>query len=251
MISAGSVHKLPVRHGPPLRDSDSHYHILLTDCPGPGSNGTLVYGTSSVAEQREGAVCCPVEARRTGVRRNGLRWSTCFYPGVLVREAHSVLQTTRTGFDAAALAAVRRLLPAALGSSSHAAAGHKSEIAASWRGLVVSMQPWFAEFFRTRHAVVLTEPRYSRKRHFQVVVPLIPGDNTETGATVLRVVNQPWIRVLGQDVGTALLPVPFVHSVKHDEAVEHATGFRLDPRSLALLERMVCRFLGVEDVLVP
>ena len=242
-ISAGRVCRLPPRHQPPLSDGKSHFHLLLTDCA-ERQRGTLAYGTSSLAERAKGASCASVPARSSGVSANGLRHTTHFYPGILYRERHEVLARTRVGHEAQGLGTLRRLFPAALGVGTGTCVLRGAPAYGSWRGRIVRLHPRSATAFRSDAAVILTEPKYSLRRAFQLLLPILPGDGATVSGPVLTIKEREWVRALGAEVTTALLPLPALHSVIHGESITGATEHVIDLETTGILEEALCVLLG-------
>ncbi|HYH82734.1 MAG TPA: hypothetical protein VEX86_23275 [Longimicrobium sp.] len=143
-----------------------------------------------------------------------------------------------TGSLGTALHDLRRALHRALGIG----AGTPPH---SRRGRIVRLHRSFETVLRTRHAVLLTEDRYSLENRYQVIVPIIRGDGVREDESVVRVPRQPWFEIFSEPTSTALLPAPVIQSVWHRDDIVDETGFVIDSATLDALEERLCLLFGI------
>jgi len=214
---------------------------LSTPC-GVGAAGTLIYGSTRETEARFEATCVHIDPRPGGVNRNGLTERTTFYPGILVRDRYERLPP-HAGTVGTSLGALRAALHDALGigTGSCLTAGSAP---GSLRGRIVRLEHRRAQALRTPFAVLLTEPRYSIAKHYQLILPLVP-DGGLAAPHVLRLPGGEWMGVFDAPIRSVLLPIPLVHSIWHARDIERETHFVLDEASLAKIDSRLCDFFSL------
>jgi hypothetical protein len=215
---------------------------LATGCD-PRSIGTLVYGSTAEAQKSMGAACVDVAPVRTGLNRNGLLARTWFYPGILLRRSYDQLPA-HVGSLGAALEYLRSSLRVALGIG-RGSCMRLDAPAGSRRGRIVELDPKVGSFLGTRFAIVLTEPEYSRAKNYQVIVPVIPGDDMAAGPTVHRIEQRAWFGVFPRRVRSVLLPIPAVQSLWYASAFARETEFVVDEDTLAEIDRRLCDYFSL------
>ncbi|HEU0299890.1 MAG TPA: hypothetical protein VFR37_10555 [Longimicrobium sp.] len=225
-----------------LNEDKPRPFVLTTTC-GIGAPGTLIYGSTQEAEAHFGAVGVHVEPRLRGVNRNGLEKRTVFYPGILIRERYERLPA-HAGSVSASLAALRTALRIALGIGTGSCLSGVAP-SGSRRGRVVRLEHRLARALRTRFAVILTQPRYSIARHYQLILPLLPDDAALIEPAVLRLPSSDWMRVFARSVTSVLAPIPLVHSIWHRRDIEDETPYVLDEASLDQIDQRLCGFFSL------
>jgi hypothetical protein len=241
-----------------LDDPDWHPYLLLTDCA-PGEYGVLAFGSGQETEAKHGAPYHVVQPRVGGRSDNALEKPTYFYPVILVQQAHDELprptQTVQRGARrrprAARVAdselnAVKALLAASLGLGTRTARADSSP-RRSWRGRIVALSDEYHDETSVRFAVVITAHAYSAAEHYQVLVPIVPGDGKQAPGSVVRASNLEWIRILGPHVITAFLVVPALESVWHHAHIqaERTPPVFIDEDTMAEVETQVRLFFGI------
>jgi hypothetical protein len=245
-----------------LDDPDWHPYLLLTDCLPAGQHGVLAFGSGQETEARHGSPSATIQPRIGGRNDNALEKPTHFYPAILVQQAHDELprptETVRRGnrlrpraarVSNQELGSVKALLRDAMGLGTGTAA-HPSAHPGSWRGRVVPLSDDYYDETGVRFALVLTAHRYSAAEHYQVLVPIIPGDGKQAASSVVRTTGQSWIQVLGPHVRTALLVVPALESVWHHSHIQlseddHARPVFIDQDTLDSVETQVALLFGI------
>lgn len=213
--------------------------VLATNC-GIGTLGTLIYGSARDTEARFGATCVHIDPRPNGVNRNGLAERTTFYPGILVRDRYERLPS-HAGTVGTSLGALRAALRDALGIGTGSCLTAVAP-AGSLRGRIVRLEQGLARALRTPFAVVLTQPRYSRARNYQLILPLVADRGKDIAPGVLRLAGGEWLAVFATPTASALLPIPLVHSVWHPRDIERETAYVLDETSLSEIDKRLCEF---------
>lgn len=245
-----------------LDDPDWHPYLLLTDCAPGGPHGLLAFGSGQGTEARHGAPSATLHPRIGGRNDNSLEKPTHFYPAILVQQGHHELprptETVWRGNRARPRAArifhaefrqVRALIGPSLGLGTGTAA-HAAAHPGSWRGRIVPMSDEYHEETGVRFALVLTAHAYSAAEHYQVLVPIVPGDGKQAPPSVVRAAGQEWIRLLGPHVQTALLVVPALESVWHHAHIETEDAERMGPvfvdeKTLEAVEDQVALLFGI------
>ena len=205
--------------------------------------GTLVYGSSQKTEESSGAACIQVEPVRIGLYRNRLRARTYFYPGTLLPLEHQDLPT-HAGFLGKSLEDLRAALRTALGIGRGSCLQPGAPVR-SRRGRIVIVNRILARTNRTRFAVILTEPGYSREANYQIILPLFSAEGRQAGDNDLLLRAGEWARVFPTPARRVLLPLPTIHSVWHAHAIVHETRHVLDEDSLDQIDRRLCEFFSL------
>jgi hypothetical protein len=214
---------------------------LVQRC-GPGEWGALAYGSTQATQRNLGTACVEVLPVPTGVNANGLAARTFFYPGILLNAGYEDLPA-HSGVIGRWMEGLRAATRIALGIGTGSAL-RPGVPAGSRRGRIVVLHPGFAPALMTRLAVLLTEHEYSREKAYQLIVPIIPGDNRIPDPGILRVTYARWLGAFTPRPASALLPVQVIQSVWHDDIVEE-TEFVVDDGTLEGLERQLCTIFGL------
>jgi hypothetical protein len=74
--------------------------------------------------------------------------------------------------------------------------------------------------------LVVTEPQYSNRQRYQIIVPVILDVEPEPGEVVVR--DKGWLSDVEDGLSFAVLAVPFVHSVFHPTRVSGDVGAVVD-----------------------
>lgn len=205
--------------------------------------GTLVYGSTQGTERSAGAACVGVAPVREGLHRNGLRSTTYFYPGTLLPAPHEDLPP-QSGFLGRSLSDLRATLRIALGIGT----GSCRESGAPWgslRGRIVVLDSTLAHDIGASVAVVLTEPRYSAKRNYQIILPIFDGLGREPAKHDLLVSSRDWLEVFPATVDRVVLLLPTTHSVWHDNDIARETEYVVDDETLSEIDRRLCDYFSL------
>jgi hypothetical protein len=211
---------------------------LASPCA-PHALGTLVYGSTQETEKMSGGACIQVQPASLGLHRNGLRSRTYFYPGTLLPIEHEDLPA-HSGFLGRSLGELRAALVAALGIGRGTCLGPHAP-PGSCRGRIVVLDPALAREIRTAHAVVLTEPKYSAQRNYQIILPIFAAFGREAEAAHdLLVTSRDWCAALPTTVSRILLSMPTAHSIWHSDDIAHETAHVVDDETLREIDRRLC-----------
>ncbi|HSU13106.1 hypothetical protein [Longimicrobium sp.] len=115
------------------------------------------------------------------------------------------------------MAEVRSALADALGLRTGTCDG-SGAAAGSWRGRVVRVTDGVAEEAGFLYGVVVTEPRYSRRRRYQLLIPLLNEDEFEHDALDVRVAD-PAVALLGAEWTTALIATRLIQTAFHKHEI--------------------------------
>jgi hypothetical protein len=242
--SPGAMFWMPPYSGLPGDPTDDgHPHALIVPAE-PENTCTLVYGSTSGAEEAEGCQRHVVKPQKAGVRRNGLTRTTRFYTGILSLRAYEDLPPVRSAWVGGELPGLRDKLRLSLGVGT-GCVGEADHNPASWRGRLVRLAPFAALNIGSELGVIVTEPHYSAAKCYQTVVPVIDG----TGATAvvepaLRIASPPWIKLVGKEATDAVLLVPSSASMRHTGKyiVDVDTRAVLSRDATRRLDEQLCRW---------
>lgn len=241
----GTMFWMPPYRGLPGDPTHSgHPHALIVPAE-PARTCTLVYGSTSAAEEAVGGQCHLVQPQRTGVGHNGLSKATRFYTGVLSLRAYEDLPERR-GWLGKEVPDLRKKLRRSLGVGKGCAGEAKHE-PRSWRGRIVQLSQFVENTLGSDLGVLVTEPRYSAEQRYQVVVPIIDGTGvTEVVSPALRITSPPWVNLLGDEVTDAILLVPSTVSVRHtNEYIVSDTGSVLNRAHMDAIDEHLCIWFGL------
>jgi hypothetical protein len=178
------------------------------------------------------------------VNRNGLSATTQFYPGILLRKDVGALPPpagTLGPSTESLKACLRRALGIDQGSCLDPEAPDGSR-----RGRIVELRTALARDVRARFAVLLTEAEYSRRKNYQIILPLIPGDGKSAGESVLRISEREWMSVYRSRPASVLMPISAVQSAWYSAAVFRETSYVMDGLTLTEIDRYLCDFFALE-----
>jgi hypothetical protein len=218
--------------------------FALATASGKGTVGTLIYGSTQETEKSAGAACFAVAPVREGLHRNGLRARSCFYPGTLLAVRHERLPP-HSGFLGKSVAELRAALRLALGVGQGSCLGSDAP-AGSCRGRIVALKPAFARAIQATFGIVLTEPRYSAERNYQIILPLFTAFDGEGGRHDLLVCARDWLQVLPAAGDRLLLPIPLAQSIWHHAHIARETEHVVDEEALAEIDRRLCDYFSLQ-----
>lgn len=206
--------------------------------------GTLVYGSTQETEKSAGAACVAVSPIAEGVNRNGLRARSYFYPGTLLTLRHDRLPPY-SGFLGKSLPELRGALRTALGVGRGSFLNPDAP-SGSCRGRLVVLNATFARAIRAAFAVVLTEPRYSAERNYQIILPVFTTFTREGARYDLLVSECEWFNAFPVPVDRILLPIPLTQSVWHGTHIARETEHVVDEETLHEIDRRLCDYFSLE-----
>jgi hypothetical protein len=226
-------------------DPVGHPHVVAVDAV-PASTCTLIYGSTKEAERAAGAQFHRVRPRKYGVGANGLGRVTFIYPGVICRRDYDEIPAEpRHGWLGAEMNAIRTKLNLALGIGK-GCVGEPGHSPRSLRGSIVELTRFAARVAGTRVAVLVTEPRYSHEKNYQVIVPVVDAPAGPAVPPVFEIPEVPWFKP-SSDEHRAYLLVPATVSVRHEDHIKRVTGHVIEKAIMDDLDNALCSFFGLRE----
>ncbi|HEX2209758.1 MAG TPA: hypothetical protein VHG93_18905 [Longimicrobium sp.] len=108
------------------------------------------------------------------------------------------------------------------------------------RGRLVILHPAPAEDIGATVGIVLTEPRYSAARNYQIIPPVFTSYGPQIADHDLLVSGRGWLDVFPAAVDQVLPAVPTTHSVWHHDDIPRETEYVVDDDTLAEIDRRLC-----------
>lgn len=211
-------------------------HVLLTACDESRDEGAvLAYASSKATEAGYGAAHLFFDPDTTAYGRSGragFDQATYVYPVRLVAADPADLRRL-TGRLIDEMAELRARLHDALGLGT-GTTGAGDAARGSWRGRIVRLDAGYAARTGFDLALVVTDPRYSTRRRYQVIVPLVTGVEPEPGEVPVR--DRPWLARIAEGLGFGVLVVPFVHSVFHGTRIAADTAIAVDRATMMAVD---------------
>jgi hypothetical protein len=208
-------------------DPKCRRHVLLTPCEDVGDIGVFSYASTRPTEVRFGASYLLVRPSPRGA----FTQMTWVYLSRLVPvRSESFLRVTGQLIDE--MPQLRRLLRHALGIGT----GTGSADGGGWRGRFVRLSRSRSESIGYEHAIVVTEPRYSERQRYQIVVPVDDLRAFEPQLGDVTVTTGEWFRAIASDVPGVLVAIPDVQSVFHLHDIDDWAGTVVDGATMAKVE---------------
>jgi hypothetical protein len=206
--------------------------------------GTLVYGSTQETEKGFGAEWVQVRPVREGLNRNGLLKTTCFYPGTLLPIIHERLPR-HSGYLGKSLDELRVALRGALGigRGSCLATGAPTR---SCRGRIVILSADMSADVGASYAIVLTEPRYSAERKYQIILPIFTASGRKADLFDLLVSGHHWFSGVSSSGDGVLLPIPITQSIWHADDIARETEHVVDEETLREIDRRLCDYFSLQ-----
>jgi hypothetical protein len=219
----GEVWYLP-REAREEGDTKGRRHVLLTPCREAGDHATLAYASTQPTDARRGGAHVWIDPARTRYGATGLTGfnrPTYVYPCRLVNAASEEMDRM-VGRLIDEMAEVRSTLADALGLGTGTCDG-SGGAEGSWRGRVVRITDALAEETEFLYGVTVTEPGYSRRRRYQLVIPLLNEEEFEADPLDIRV-DDPSLAVLGREWNSALIATRLIQTAFHRREIAAWTG---------------------------
>jgi len=156
-------------------DPKGRRHVLLTVCRDDADFCTFAYASTESTEAGYGAAYHLVDPFASRYRDTGFSEATYVYPSRLVNVGTEYIERL-AGKLLDDMPLIREKLRQALGLGTGISAGD-AIAAGSSRGTVALLSAQVAGLLDARAAIVVTEPRYSRARRHQVVVPILDAED--------------------------------------------------------------------------
>lgn len=234
MYYPGDVWYLP----PELRpggDPKQRRQVLLTHCEGEDDVGTFAFATTRPTEMVFGGAAFRFDPR--GRRGVGFDRITYITPCRLTSSPRTdwLVKSGRIGGE---MADVRTELRKALGIG-------RGTSAPGFRGSLAELRPAIAEELGVRYGLIVSESGYSLQKRYQILVPLLDGEEfiPEEGEPFLT--NLPWASaVLGSTA--VLFAIRSIQSVFHPEELTRVTEIRVDTSTMSKIDTALVRLFGLD-----
>jgi hypothetical protein len=208
-------------------------HVLLTTCDESRDlPAVFAYASTQSTEAGRGAAYVlfdPGSARYGKSGHAGFTSATYIYPTRLVSVDPRDLRQFR-GRLIEEMAELRLKLQEALGLGTGTTLG-QGGAAGSWRGRVIRLTAEYAARTGFELGLIVTEPQYSNRQRYQIIIPLVLDVEPELGDVVVR--DKEWLSNIEDGLAFAVLAVPFVHSVFHPTRVMGYIGTEVDEATMA------------------
>jgi hypothetical protein len=218
-------------------------HVLLSMSNAERELSTLAHGSTSGRDAAYGARHVLIDPRATPFRRMGLSQSTYVYTSRLVSTTPSELGSS-AGRIISEMPEIRMSLARALGLGT----GVTSEgnvPGSNRRGRLIETTPEVVEDWDVRHALVLTDPDYSRRGYQQTVVPLL-DEGFELGDFDVQASDNGWLKTLKWRYGAGILAVPMVSTLYLPDHIARYLDIVVPTEIMADVERALVAHFGLE-----
>ena len=241
MPTPGDVYFLPPRAGEAVDPTKGRRPHLALSAWEPESHVlTLAYGSTKSTEAAAGAAFVLIDPRRAA--RAGLAAPTYFYPSRLVSVLPEDLSSPG-GRVVRELPAVRDALRTALGLGCGVTA--ESNVRGSnRRGRLVRFVEKMTELTGFGHAIVVTEPAYSRQGRQQTLVPVFPEADFDMVDLDLVAPASSWTRHLRGRREPVIVSPSMIFTVFEPDWIERYTGI-VDPITMNRLDEALRLHFGL------
>lgn len=238
----GEVYLLP----PEIRpggDPKTRPYVLLTEADEETLISTLAFCSSSGEETGRGAAAHLVDPFKTTYRSTGFDRPTYVYGSRLLTEETDVLGG-HVGRIIDEMPLIRDALRTALGIATGTGAGKYAAASGSYRGQVVRLTAEMTEVCGFANCVVVTEPRYSKRRRYQTVVPILDGKFPEIDAAVTAETDQ-WLNPSLLPIGLVRIYISFITSVFHPREIQDELAVIVDNSTMDKIDNALLLYFGL------
>jgi len=204
---------------------------------------TLAHGSTSGRDAAYGARHVLIDPRTAPFRRTGFSRPTYVYTSRLVSAARSELGTA-AGQIVAEMPEIRVSLARALGLGT-GVTREGNVPGSNRRGRLIETTADVVADWDVRHALVLTEPEYSRHGYQQTVVPLL-DEGFEPGDFDVQPADNRWLKTLKWRYGTAILAVPMVSTLYLPDHIARFLDIVVPNEVMDHVERALVAHFGLE-----
>ena len=225
-------------------DQKHRRYVLLHDCNGESGIATLAYTSTKDTERSRGAEAVVVHGSWMGIRNCGFSRRALVYTSRLIPIERHYLAAS-TGDTGHCWTTIQESLGRSLGlGKGTAAEGAKGSL----RGTLVQVIAPIALMIHTSYGVLVTEPEYSKVRHYQILVPLYP-DPSRLRSGDLVIEGESWmreIRLSGGKGASKLLAEPrLALSIFYKTEVSRPLPGVVDSVSLSAIESGLRKHFGL------
>ncbi|HEX6041201.1 hypothetical protein [Longimicrobium sp.] len=216
--------------------------MLLTPCEDADDAGVLAYASSQATEAAFGAAFLLLQPSlthygRTG--RTGFDRTTYIYPSRLVGASTEEMQR-RVGRIVRELADLRHQLRKALGIGSDPRTTPRG-----WRGQIVRFSEAVRSQIDVAYGLIVTEPSYSSKERYQLVVPILDLQDYEQSELDVVVEGKAWLHALFGDPTPVALAIEMIQTVYHPTDVEAAALAIVDAETAARVDHRIAELFDL------
>ncbi len=243
MHTPGDVYFLPPRAGEAVDPTKGHRpHLALSTWEPEPVVLTLAYGSTKSTEAAAGAAFVLIDPLRAASRHTGISAPTYFYPSRLVSVLPEDLPRPR-GRVVRELPAVRDALQMALGLGCGVTA--ESNVRGSnRRGRLVRFTEKLTGLTGFGHAIVVTEPAYSRRGRQQTLVPVFPEADFEMVDLDFVAPASGWTRHLRGRRESVIVSPSMIFTVFEPDWIERYAGI-VDPITMNRLDEALRLHFGL------
>jgi hypothetical protein len=217
-------------------------HVLLTSRADSGGVGTLAYASTSVTEARFGAAHLFVDPAVSRSPRLGFARPSYVYPSRLSL-AYTADLLRITGRITDEMPLLWMALRQALGM---AGAGTRAPLAApNWRGRVIRLTSGVSASIGCEHGIVVTEPAYSSRERYQIIVPVVDSGEFEPEPGDVEITEGDWLRAVAPSARGLVAAVPDAQSVFHPLEIDGWTGATGDDGTMRRIDEALVRLFGL------
>lgn len=236
----GEVHKLPPDD---LADGDRKWrrHVLVSQVRRDSQTVVLAFASTKGAEASHGAKHYLVDPAATQYEGSGFTDPTYIYLSRLFAGPVDCIAEP-VGHVREAVGPLLRLLKLALGIGTGTCA--QGPAAGSCRGRIAQLWPSVAKRMGTPYALVITEARYSDRRRYQTVIPLLDRDQMLSEPGDVTVDSAPWLTELGLKDG-GILAVGDITTLYHGHYIEKLTKSAVDAQTIRAVDDAMCGLFGL------
>lgn len=220
-------------------DPKGRRHVLLTPCDDTGDIGVFAYASTQATEAHFGAAALLVDPAAGRYGHTGFSKPTYIYPSRLIPAASEDFQRL-TGRLIDEMPELRRCLQEALGFGTGTSSGRGSA-AGSWRGRIVELTTTVSEQIGFALGVIISEPAYSMRKRYQVIIPVGDLRTLTPAAGDLVVTTGDWFRGIFTEPTEILFAVADVQSVFHPVEVAGWTVGVVDGDTVERIETELAR----------
>jgi hypothetical protein len=206
---------------------------------------TLAYGSTRDSDAQHGAEHVLVDPVASAWRGTGLSRPTYVYTSRLVSAVPEELGTVR-GRIVDEMPAIRRSLARALGLGT-GVTREMNTWGSNRRGRLVETTPNVLEEWGINHALVVTDPSYSREGYQQTVVPLL-DESFEISELDVVIEDRAWLGFLAEQYGAGILAVPMVSTLYLPDHIARFLDVVAPAEVMAEVERGLVSHLALHDL---
>lgn len=196
----------------PGGDPKGRRHLLLTRCEDENDHGIFAHATRSATEPGYGATAYLLNPDAQRYRTTGFDAPTYIVLSRLVC-ALAEQMTRKTGRIVDAMPVIRTHLHRALGIGT--GTRYSGKATGGLRGSIVKFTPAVAHDIDATLGLLVTEPRYSLQRRYQLVLPLLDPAEYEADEFDFTVTREMWVGQHNHMPSTVLIALRLIQSVFH------------------------------------